>query len=257
MTDPPRPGPSRDEVPLAGGRLTAGVVRVGETVRRPASAASAFVRSVLTHLESKHFTGCPRHCGFDERGREILTFLPGEVPARWRSFTDEQVTAGSILLRRMHDATREFAEKRGGGDVVCHHDPGPNNTVFDPDGVPIAFIDFDLAAVGDPLEDLGYMAWSWCIASRPDRGPARAQARQVRILADAYGLTAAQRRRLPGAIGERFTRNEIFWRQALAEHRPGLTPQRVHDIVTWTRQEATFWHNHLPLFTQALAAGTG
>ncbi|WP_258564624.1 phosphotransferase, partial [Streptomyces himalayensis] len=26
--------------------------------------------------------------------------------------------------------------------------------------VPVAFIDFDTAAPGDPLEDLGYMAWT-------------------------------------------------------------------------------------------------
>jgi aminoglycoside phosphotransferase (APT) family kinase protein len=37
----------------------------------------------------------------------------------------------------------------------CHHDPGPNNTVFR-DGRPVALIDFDFAAVGDPLEDVGY-----------------------------------------------------------------------------------------------------
>ncbi|MGC3860229.1 hypothetical protein ACPSM1_08585 [Micromonospora chersina] len=38
------------EQPLAGGRLTAGVVRVGDTVRRPASPASGFVARLLAHL---------------------------------------------------------------------------------------------------------------------------------------------------------------------------------------------------------------
>lgn len=33
-------------VPLTGGRMTRGVVRVGDTVRRPASAASLFVAAL-------------------------------------------------------------------------------------------------------------------------------------------------------------------------------------------------------------------
>ncbi|WP_425508413.1 phosphotransferase family protein [Streptomyces roseirectus] len=37
---------------------------------------------------------------------------------------------------------------------MCHHDLGPNNTVFR-DEMPAAFIDFDLAAPGSPLEDVG------------------------------------------------------------------------------------------------------
>lgn len=64
----------------------------------------------------------------------------------------------------MNDASRGLAERLGGGEVVWHHDPGPNNTVFR-DGVPVAFIDFDFAAVGETLEDVGYTAWSWCISS--------------------------------------------------------------------------------------------
>lgn len=201
-------------------------------------------------------TGCPRHRGFDERSREVLTFIPGEVPDRWRHFSDAQIQAAAVLLRQLHDATRDLARQHGGGTVVCHHDPGPNNTVF-VDGIPVAFIDFDLAAVGEPLQDLGYMAWSWCISSKPDRGPAPVQAQQVRILADAYGLAAGQRRSLPDAIADRFTRNETFWHQALADQRPGLTPSRVHDIVTWTRREAAYLQAHLPAFAKALSADAG
>ena len=48
-----------DEVFLSGGRITSGVVRVGNTVRRPGNAASAIVRSLLRHLEMKGFTAVP------------------------------------------------------------------------------------------------------------------------------------------------------------------------------------------------------
>ena len=50
----------QDEVPLRGGRVTAGVVRVGETVRRPPTANSDFVKRLLGHLASKGFDGAPR-----------------------------------------------------------------------------------------------------------------------------------------------------------------------------------------------------
>jgi aminoglycoside phosphotransferase (APT) family kinase protein len=90
----------------------------------------------------------------------------------------------------MHDATRG-GSLAGRSPVVCHHDAGPNNAVFQ-DGVPVAWIDFDTAAPGDPLEDVGYAAWTWCIASK-QTAPVTRQADQVRILADVYGLTVADR----------------------------------------------------------------
>ncbi|MEU4110977.1 phosphotransferase [Streptomyces sp. NPDC027717] len=147
-----------NEVPLSGGRITLGVVRVGRTVRRPATASSSFVAELLCDLQREGFTGAPRHLGFDTAGREILSYLPGWVPARFQRWTDPQVAAAGTLLRSFHDATRS-SRLTGRHPVVCHHDPGPNNTVFT-DDIPTAFIDFDTAAPGDPLEDLGYMAWT-------------------------------------------------------------------------------------------------
>ena len=176
----------KNEVPLSGGRITSGVVRIGDTVRRPVTASSAFVAELLGDLRRQGFTGAPRHLGFDEADREILSYLPGWVPARFQRWTDSQVAAAGSLLRAFHDATGA-SRLAGRHPVVCHHDPGPNNTVF-ADDVPVAFIDFDTAAPGDPLEDLGYMAWTWCISSKPDAPPAASQAAQVRILAGAYVL---------------------------------------------------------------------
>ncbi|WP_420000036.1 phosphotransferase [Streptomyces boninensis] len=111
---------------------------------------------------------------------------PGWVPARFQRWTDSQVAAAGSLLRSFHDATRG-SRLAGGHPAVCHHDPGPNNTVF-ADNIAVAFIDFDTAAPGDPIEDLGYMAWTWCISSKPTAPPATVQAAQLRALADAYRL---------------------------------------------------------------------
>jgi hypothetical protein len=52
--DPPVGQPA--EVPLLGGRITPGVVRVGDTVRRPVGPHSTFVHALLHHLEHVGFS---------------------------------------------------------------------------------------------------------------------------------------------------------------------------------------------------------
>lgn len=244
----------RDEVPLTGGRLTMGVVRVGETVRRPAGPASDFIARLLTHLAEAGFHGTPVHLGRDERGRDILTYVPGWVPMKWQHFTDEQVRLAGALLSAFHDATRGSG-LASSGQVVCHNDPGPNNVVFC-EGRPTAFIDFDMVAAGDPLEDLGYMAWSWCISSKPSRRPVHAQAAQVRMLVAGYGWGAAECRDIPDAILERQLRNIAFWTAFREDLGPGrespTSPAKVDEILAWTRRELDFTRKHLSTFADAL-----
>lgn len=67
------------ETALGGGRTTAGVVRLGDVVHRPARPWTASVHAVLRHLEAVGFDGAPRVLGFDESGREMLTYMPGET----------------------------------------------------------------------------------------------------------------------------------------------------------------------------------
>lgn len=231
-----------DEIPLEGGRLTPGVVRVGDTVRRPSKPSSPFVSALLQHLDDRGFAGAPRYLGCDGEGRDTFTFIPGSVPAHWQRFADEQICAAATLLRAFHDATRGIT-LAGEASVICHHDVGPNNFVFQ-DGRPIALIDFDMAAPGEPLEDLGYMAWSWCVSSKSERQPVCDQAAQVRILADAYGLDVASRRRLVDAMLDRQSRNARFWRerkddpsQPYAVH---TSIERIEELVNWSHREFAF-----------------
>jgi hypothetical protein len=88
------------EVPMTGGRLTAGVVRVGDTVRRPAGPHSAFVGRLLRHLSAVGFDGAPRALGVDDRGRDVLTFVDGWIPPNLDRFPDETLVAAARLLRR-------------------------------------------------------------------------------------------------------------------------------------------------------------
>jgi hypothetical protein len=244
----------REEVPLTGGRLTMGVVRVGETVRRPAGPASDFMARLLTRLAEAGFQGTPAYLGRDERGRDIVTYLPGWVPMKWQRFTDEQVRLASALLSAFHDATRGSG-LASSGQVVCHNDPGPNNVVFR-EGRPTAFIDFDMAAAGDPLEDLGYMAWSWCISSKPSRGPVHGQAAQVRMLAEGYDLGATGCRDIPDAILQRQVRSIAFWTAFRENLNLGCasptSPGKVDEILAWTRRELDFTREHLSIFADAL-----
>jgi Ser/Thr protein kinase RdoA (MazF antagonist) len=227
------------------------VVRVADTVRRPSTASSAFVASLLTHLEKRGFSAAPRYLGTDEKGRDILSYIPGWVPSAFQRWTDPQVAAAGTLLRQFHRTSRT-SSLTGTDPVVCHHDPGPNNVVFR-DGLPIAFIDFDTAAPGDPLEDLGYMAWTWCVSSRPDRGPVADQAAQVRLLADAYGLTPHTRAHLIDAMLDRQDRNARWWEERL--HGPGpraATRDQIAARIAWSKREHGYTTAHRDEFAAAL-----
>ena len=68
-----------EEMSLSGGRLTPGIVRVGNTVRRPGKANAAFAHDLLLFLEDQDFPFAPRFLGMDDQGREILSYLEGEI----------------------------------------------------------------------------------------------------------------------------------------------------------------------------------
>jgi hypothetical protein len=62
---------------LTGGHLNP-VVRVGDTVRRTPGPWTPAVHLLLEHLERSGFDGAPRVLGFDDQGREVLSFLDAQ-----------------------------------------------------------------------------------------------------------------------------------------------------------------------------------
>lgn len=177
------------ETPLTGGWVTNGVVRVGDTVRRPPAANGEFVRQLLRHLEDVGFEAAPRFLGLDEKGRQVLSFLDGEVPSDCRAivWADSQLEAAARLLRRFHDAT-SGTDLAADTEVVCHNDFGPWNLVWY-DGLPIGLIDFDEAAPGRRLDDLGYAVWKHLNLGLLELDTAE-QARRFKLMAAAYGVPA-------------------------------------------------------------------
>jgi Phosphotransferase enzyme family len=172
------------EVPLTGGHIAREVVRVDGAVHRRSSGENAFSVRVLSHLEAVGYPYAPRHLGIDEQGRDVLTFIPGETTDHPRQRAAGAYALGGKMLRALHDATSGHALGQG-RECVIHGDPGPFNTIFQR-GLPVAFIDWDSCRPGDRLDDLGYMAWTWCIQSQ-GHVPIEDQARHLRELRDGYG----------------------------------------------------------------------
>lgn len=187
-----------EEVPLAGGNVTAGLVRVGATVRRPAGPWTPAVHALLAHLHAVGFPGAPRSLGLDERGRHVVEWIDGRVTHPY--VPGPTLAEVGWLARRLHDATEGFVAPADavwgtvippdGTDLVVHHDLASWNLVHGAGRV--AWIDWDAAGPGTRLGDL-----AWAAISFADLDPAG-----VRALADGYGLDEADRRalaaRLPG-----------------------------------------------------------
>lgn len=170
------------EIRLRGGFIQK-VVRVGDTVRRAPRGDMAFIRDLLGKLETAGFSDVPRWLGTDEKGREIFTYMEGEVPLNLSHYDDTALHQAARFVRRYHDATAPFF---AGGLVACHNDLSPCNFVFR-DGVPSALIDFDSAAKGERIFDLAYAAYMWLDIGNEDDYTVEEQRRRVTLFAEAYG----------------------------------------------------------------------
>lgn len=172
------------EIILPGGLINQ-VTRIGDTVRRTMLWDRAVQHQLLLHLQAQGFAAAPRFLGFDEQGREILTYLPGTVPVGVSGFTDAQLTSAAQLLRRYHDATVTFPLVRErGAEVMCHNDWTPANTVLF-DNLPAGMIDFDTAAPGTRLWDVVFSIWTWLDLGDTDYSAAE-QIRRIVLFCDAY-----------------------------------------------------------------------
>jgi hypothetical protein len=212
-----------DGTPLVGGLANAGkVVRIGDTVRRPASANRAAVHALLDHLERVGFDGAPRVLGVDERDRSVLTYVEGDVavpPYPAWSASAELLVSVAELQRLFHDAVRSFVAPPdaawttaltprvpNAGAMVGHNDLCLENVVCR-DGRAIAFIDFDFAAPVEPLWDVAIALRHWAPLKHPDDlDEARAGVDQVArfgAYCDVYGVPEASRRRVV-RLGLRF-----------------------------------------------------
>lgn len=161
-------------------------MRVGSTVRRPRHARSDYVQRLLDHLARAGFAGAPRPLGYDNQGREVVSFIDGQVPtAPPFNLSDQQLLSATDLILAFHDAT-STSPLRGSHEVVCHGDLGPHNTVFRGEDA-VAIIDWD-ADVGPGRRSVDLAHAVWCFADLTDETSVTLdeQARRAQLMCDAY-----------------------------------------------------------------------
>lgn len=234
------------------------IVRVDDTVRRPAGWWTPAVQTLLAHLRDVGFPYAPRPGGIDRQGREVVSYIPGESGAIgwYRIHSEQGLRRFATLLREYHEAVRDFRpspdlewalRSSDPHEVVCHNDFGPWNLVYDGDA-PVGILDWDFAAPGPCRNDIAYAleyavpfrdditARSWHhFAEVPNRGA------RLEVFADAYGLTSTEE--LVDDVIDR-QRLSIVHVEELAER--GLEPQAtwVHDgtldesrrLVAWAEE---------------------
>lgn len=204
--------------------MTAGVVRIGNTVRRPRQPNSDLTHRLLDHFASIAFNGAPRFIGTDESGRDILSYIEGDVPNELGWYDDDALIAAARLIRRFHDASVGLVIPGAGEDspeVICHNDLSPCNFVFH-DNRPAAVIDFDMAAPGQRRMDLAYAAWCWLDLGNSEISVAN-QRRRLRLFTAAYGHSSCVSP-IKDAI---LARQQLLAEQGDASGR--------HDMAQWAR----------------------
>lgn len=248
------------------------VRRVGDVVHRAAGPWSPSVHALLRHLDAVGFTGAPRVVGdgFDNDGRETLTFIPGEFvhPHAW---SDEGITAVGTLLRAMHDATRSFRApahaqwqpwftRVAASGVYGHGDVGPWNIVAR-NGLPVAFIDWEFAGPVDRLDEVAQAAWLNCqlhaddVAALNDLPSPHDRARQLRLFADGYGLGTDERAQLVTRMIDHAVRdaaNETLEDGALMMAKRPTGPDDPGWGVAWRIRSAWWLVRHRELLDAAL-----
>ncbi|MFT4231609.1 MAG: phosphotransferase [Leucobacter sp.] len=225
---------------LPGG--SGGVWRIGDPrgearVHRPTGPWTPAVHRLLEYLCEHGLDGVPRVHGFDDAGREILDYLPGDtLDPETEQAGDDALAAAAAWLRRFHDTVRDFRpeplEWRQGvqrlrpDEVICHNDPGLYNWVV-AGGAFAGMIDWDRAGPGRPVDDLAFLCWSGVPLLREI--PLPDAARRLALAAEAYGGIGPGE--LLDAVDARMELIAARWRAGIERGDPGTIALRDSGIM--------------------------
>ena len=195
------------EQELPGGNASGSVVRVGDTVRKPWTAATPSVHAFMAHVR-RCGVDVPSALGRDDRSRQILEYVPGRLAIDAPPLGDDGLRRVGAIVRAIHDASESFcaapdaqwetAIPGPADDLVCHNDLAPWNLVI---GDRWVFIDWDAAAPSTRLWDLAYAAQAFTLSDV--EAPVERSAAGLRAFVDGYGADAGLREELPSAMQRR------------------------------------------------------
>ena len=187
------------------------VYRKGNVLIKETGAWAPSVHALLRHLEAEGFSAAPRviDSGFDEQGRETISFIEGDVidPGPWSLEACFEI---GVLLRNLHKATASFwpppnviwfpwfGRKLGSANVYGHCDFASWNIVAR-NKMPFALIDWEYAGPVDPIVELAQACWlnaklhDDVVAEIEGLPSAEERARQLKAIVDGYELPKSKR----------------------------------------------------------------
>ena len=227
---------------LHGGSAGRRVVRVGDTVRHLAGPWSSSVDSLLLHLEAVGFEGAPHALGYDDLGRQVLSYVPGHATADPGDLNVLAVKHVGHLIRELHDALSTFplpptaiwnvAIKPHSTKLICHNDLASWNFVRRTGST--TFIDRDGAGPGSRLWDLAYAAHGFIPLSTRSGLHDTELPERLAALVDGCGLDERERLSLVNLLAPRINSMDQLLHRSWVE---GVDPWRT----LWSEGHGDAW----------------
>lgn len=148
-------------------------------------------------------------------------------------------------------------ELAGDHETVCHYDVSSKNTVFRDDGTgnhrPVAFIDWDLAALRPRIDDVADRCFGFATASQldPERPDPTIAGSRMRLICDAYGLSDRS-----GLVDAVLASQDKIWRRIQADAEAGIEAalrRRAAGAIESIRGAYAWTTTHRTVLEHALA----
>jgi len=173
-----------------------GAWRIGTAVHRAVGPWTPAVNELLTFLASR-VDHVPRVLGFDDQGREVLTYLPGRVvDVDTELLTNGQIESVVTWTRIFHETVVDFIHpgpwryaQLPNPTIIGHNDIAPYNVCFDGDRL-VGVFDWDMAGPSTPVLELAFLAWN-CVPLWRDIGT-DAAADRLELITSTYAGVSAQ-----------------------------------------------------------------
>jgi len=249
------------------------VYRQGNILIKETGNWAPTVHALLNHLEHQGFEAAPRviGSGFDEHGRETLSFIEGDFidPGPWSSEACYEI---GVLLRKLHHTTATFqppenaiwrpwfGRQLGKPSLIGHCDFASWNIVAR-NGLPYALIDWEYAGPVDPLVELAQVCWLNAklhddvvaeIEALPDLTE---RASHLRAIVDGYGLSQKERQNFVDKIVEFVvfaTANEADKAGLMIDTPINSIDQQVPWAVAWRARAAAWILKHRSALNDAV-----